>query len=126
MVVIQMDHEVHWTPDTALRTLKEFYAVPGSAIAYAGAYKIYQYFDGVLPLKRIKSFLHSQNTYTLHSEKPKRARSFVPVKVYAKRALLELDLLDVSNLSEWNDSIKYLFVCIDVFTRYIFIHICLH
>ena len=112
-----MENQAHWTPDTALRALHEYYTVPGSAIAFAGPNKIYHWFNGVLSSNQIKDYLHTQNTYTLHSEKPKKARSNVPVIVYSKRELLELDLLDISHLASYNDQVKFILVVLDAFTR---------
>ena len=112
-----MDEEFHWTPESAWRTLNRFYTTPGSAIAFRSAYKIYKHFDGVLPLKKIKEFLHSQIVFTLHTVKPKRARSFAPIKVYARRELLECDLVEVSSISKFNDNVNQLLVVVDAFSK---------
>ena len=117
---MKMDALHQWTPKTAWTALNNFYSTPGSAIAFRSAYKIYKHFDGVLPLKKIQEFLHGQNVFTLHTEKPKRARSFAPVKVYSKRSLLELDLVDVQNLARFNDGVNYLLVIVDAFSKLMF------
>jgi len=50
--------------------------------------------------------------------KPRRIR-FLRCKTYSKgiRDLYQIDLADVSNLSPFNDGMRYLLTCIDVFTK---------
>ena len=63
-----------------------------------------------------KEFLAKQNSYTLH--KPRRIR-FPRRKTYSKGIadLYKIDLADVSNLSSYNDGMRYILTCIDVFTK---------
>ena len=81
-------------------------------------------YGGILPLSKktkikretVKSWLQSQDTYTLH--KPVRYK-FPRRKVIVSGIgqQWQADLVDVSNLSQDNNNIKYLLTCIDVFSK---------
>jgi len=81
-------------------------------------------FGGVRNLQRysgrsegdVKKFLAAQDAYTLH--KPRRLR-FPRRKTYSKGIgdLFQIDLLDLSSLSSFNDAMKYLLTCIHVFSK---------
>jgi len=64
----------------------------------------------------VKKFLASQDAYTLH--KPRRIR-FPTRKTYSKGIgdLFQIDLVDLSSLSSFNDGKRYLLTCIDVFSK---------
>ena len=64
----------------------------------------------------MKKFLSGTNAYTLH--KPRRIR-FPRRKTYSKGIadLFQIDLVDLSSLSPFNDGMRYLLTCIDVFTK---------
>jgi len=64
----------------------------------------------------VKKFLSGTDAYTLH--KPRRIR-FPRRKTYSKGIadLFQIDLADLSNLSPFNDGMRYLLTCIDVFTK---------
>ena len=67
---------------------------------------------------RVKEFLKSKRSYTLHFLQPKR---FARRKIIASkpRVIFSCDLADVSLLNRQNRGIKYLLVCVDVFSRYL-------
>lgn len=67
--------------------------------------------------KTTKRWLMSQDTYTLH--KPLRFK-FRRRKVlaYGIGELMQCDLIDLSNLSRYNDGMKYILTAIDVFSKY--------
>ena len=81
-------------------------------------------FGGIRNLKRyssrseheVKTFLAGRDTYTLH--KPRRIR-FPRRKTYSKGIadLYQIDLADMSNISSYNDGVRYLLTCIDVFSK---------
>jgi len=81
-------------------------------------------FSGVRNLRRysgrserdVKKFLSGRDAYTMH--KPRRLR-FPRRKTYSKGIadLYQIDLADVSNLSPFNDGMRYLLTCIDVFSK---------
>ena len=67
-------------------------------------------------MREAKKFLASRDAYTLH--KPRRIR-FPCRKTYSKGIadLFQIDLVDLSNLASFNDGMRYLLTCIDVFTK---------
>jgi len=81
-------------------------------------------FGGVSNLQRyigrllcdVKKFFASQDAYTLH--KPRRIR-FPRRKTYPKGIgdLFQIDLVNMTSLSSFNDGMRYLLTCIDVFTK---------
>ena len=82
-------------------------------------------FSGVLklsratkvPVKKTKEWLTSQDTYTLH--KPVRYKfQRRRVMSYGIGDLLQCDLVDVSKFAKYNKGVKFLLVCIDVFSKY--------
>lgn len=101
----------------ALQELYENYNKPGHPIAFSGAQKIYLYFKKVLSLKDIDNFLQSQVVYSLHRENRIRPKKHIPTFAYVKRDLIQIDLLDVSQLADDNDGIRFLFIAIDSFSR---------
>ena len=66
--------------------------------------------------KAVADYLAGQDAYTLH--KPTRIR-FPRRRTYSKGIadLFQIDLVDLSNLSTYNDRYRYLLNCIDVFTK---------
>jgi len=64
----------------------------------------------------IKKFLAGRDAYTLHKSRKIR---FPRRKTYSKGIgdLFQIDLVDLSNLSSFNDGMRYLLTCIDVFTK---------
>ena len=66
--------------------------------------------------RKVTKFLRAQDAYTLH--KPTRVR-FRRRRTYAKgiNDLFQADLVDVSNLSRYNDGYRYILTCIDVFSK---------
>ena len=64
----------------------------------------------------VKKFLSGTDAYTLH--KPRRIR-FPRRKTYSKNIanLFQIDLADLSNLSPFNNGMRYFLTCIDVFTK---------
>ena len=64
----------------------------------------------------VKQFLAKQDAYTMH--RPRRIR-FPRRRTYSKgiRDLYQIDLVDLSALAPYNDGIRYLLTCIDVFSK---------
>ena len=98
-----------------LLDLKEQYYKPSSPLFLSGVTNIYKFYRGLLPIKDIKNFLSSIESYTLHREFKNLSRN--PSFSHFKRYQIQIDLIDISQLSKWNDGFKYLLACIDTFTR---------
>ncbi|MEM8728250.1 MAG: DDE-type integrase/transposase/recombinase, partial [Chlamydiota bacterium] len=91
------------------------YAVPPHPSAFSGITNLKRLYPKT-PLKRIKSKLTALDTYTRHKE-AKPVKHYNPYVVRVALQLLQLDLLDVRQLSEDNDGIKYILMIIDTFSR---------
>jgi len=68
--------------------------------------------------KNVRSWLKSQDTFTLH----KAVRYSFPrlrVRVYSRDELWDVDLMDVSRVAKYNSGTRYILICIDVFSRYL-------
>jgi transposase InsO family protein len=72
---------------------------------------------GGMPVKKVKGWLETQDTYTLH--KP-IVKNFPRRKTFAKgiNDLFQADLADMRNLASHNDGYSYILTCIDVFSRF--------
>jgi len=64
----------------------------------------------------VKKFLSGQDAYTLH--KSRRIR-FPHRRTYSKGIgdLFQIDLVDLSSLSSFNDGMRYLLTCMNVFSK---------
>ena len=84
---------------------------PGS---FGGVRNLRRY--GGQSVREAKTFLAGRDAYTLH--KPRRIR-FPRRKTYSKGItdLFQIDLVDLSNLASFNDGMRYLLTCIDVFSK---------
>ena len=67
-----------------------------------------------------KEALEHVDSYVLHREY-KRPRNFNPYFIYAKRDLVQADLIDIQSLAKHNAGVKHLFLLIDVFTRKVWV-----
>ena len=104
--------------------LTKIYTDIGKPGAFAGPNKLYEIVrkEGKFKIGRakIRRFLNNLDTYSLY--KPIRktfSRSRVIVDTI--NSMWDGDLADMSSISKYNDGYKFLFVLIDVFSRYLFI-----
>ena len=70
--------------------------------------------------KEVKDFIKRQDTTQLFKAQ-KKPKHFFPIVAKHKFEILQLDLVDMSNLSTANSNYKYLLVAVDVFSRYAFV-----
>ena len=99
--------------------LKE-YAKPGSPIVFASPALVYYYYEKKILLSLIEEWLKGTDSYTLHKQ-PKFPRPRNPTFAYRKRYQFQIDLIDLGNLAEQNDSNRYLLTAIDIFTQFAFV-----
>ena len=68
-------------------------------------------------VKEIEDFLSNEETYTLHK---KIVKKFERNKIIVSGIddTFQADLIDVSNIKEFNDDYRYILTCIDVFSKY--------
>jgi len=67
--------------------------------------------------KEVDDYLKDEETYTLHRPNRKKYQRN-QVIVSGIDDTFQADLIDVSNISHFNDNIKFLLTCIDVFSKY--------
>jgi len=103
------------TADDCENDLRNNYITAGHPVAFSGINTIFNYYKGLLNKERIKNVLSSIESYTLHREFQSRQRN--PTFAHFKRYQFQMDLVDVQNTAEFNDGIRYLLTCIDIFTR---------
>ena len=94
--------------------LDNVYVDPRAPGSFAGVRALKRY--GGRSERQTKKYLTGRDAYTLH--KPRRIR-FPRRKTYSKGIadLYQIDLVDMSSLSPFNDGIRYLLTCIDVFSK---------
>ena len=101
--------------------LKKIYFDPASPAGYSAHDKLYDHASKVnksIKHKDVNEFLASQDSYTLFRGRRKKfptARTVAPSVDFS----WQTDLSDVSNLAEFNDDIKYILFCIDVYSRHL-------
>ena len=59
------DHSNTYTYQSALHHLRKNYLNPRSGVSFSGVSKIYNFYNKAIPIKVIKNFLSSDNSYTL-------------------------------------------------------------
>lgn len=91
------------------------YCKPSHPLAFSGINNVYKYYGGLLGVSDIKKLLASNESYTLRREYKRKNRN--PSFTHYKRYQFQIDLVDISQLSKWNDGVKYIFAAIDTFTR---------
>ena len=104
-----------FTYRSAISHLRKNYLNPKSGVSFGGIYRIYNYYNKVIPIKEIKQFLENDNSYTLHTKSFKKR--YNPSFIRYKGQQMQADLIDVTNLSHKNDGIKFLFTIICSFTK---------
>ena len=128
---LQIDINVHTQPISHLlvamsserdKYLHSVYYNPSHPASYSGVDKLYRIIksEGQFPITRkaIKAWLQKQETYTLHRQvRRNHPRSRVIVSGVGKQA--DADLMDMTQLSTYNDGYKYVLLLIDVFSRYV-------
>ena len=101
--------------------LSTLYFDPKSPASYLGPEKLYQYVKAKGKYKigrhRIRKWLQDQESYSLTRgarRRFKRSR----VIVNGVDSQWDIDLMDMTDVSKYNDGFKYVIVCIDIFSRF--------
>jgi hypothetical protein len=92
-------------------------SLPGSLSGLQSFYRALKSRGIKISRSRVKDWLMAEETYTLH--KPAR-KKFIRNKVIAQGIddLWQMDLVDMSKFSKFNEGFKFLLTCIDVFSKY--------
>ena len=101
--------------------LKTIYEKPSNIGSFSSVYKLYQSAKNInktITLNDVKQFLTTQDSYTLH--KPSK-KHFITQKILAPRpyVIISMDLLDLKNISEFNENFNFLVLFVDVFSKYL-------
>ena len=73
-----------------------------------------------ITLKDVKEFIQKQET-TQVFKKPKHIKHYFPIVAKHKYEILQIDLVDMSDISSANEKYKFLMVAVDVFSRLAFV-----
>ena len=108
--------------DSLQTRLRNIYFDPANKASFSSALKLYKAAKAKWPKEvtwqKIKTFLHSTDTYTMLSSARRR---FPRAKIvsYGPHYLYHIDLAQLDNLKKSNFNKSFILVCIDVFTKYI-------
>ena len=117
-----MENKIFETKEDCVDHFKANYNNPSHPIAFSGINNVYRFYGGQLGIRDIKDLLSSNESYTLRREFKKKNRN--PSYTHYKRYQFQIDLVDISQLYKWNDGVKYIFACIDTFTRKVWVKPC--
>ena len=100
-----------------LNKLYEKYSLPSGLGSIVKLYKSAKTLNKDIRLKDVKNYLKSKDAYTLHKITKKKfpRRMMIAPK---PGVIISCDLADVRELSRYNKGVKYLLVCIDIFSRF--------
>ena len=92
------------------------YVTPGNPVSFGGRNLVYRYFrPDFKNYAQVEQALSKIDAYTRHrSAKPPK---YNPYFLYSPRQLIQCDLCDKQDLKEFNDGYAFWLVCIDCFTR---------
>ena len=109
--------------DRELKRLERIFYDPKHAGSYSGAQKLYKTLKSegkTIPVKTIQKWLESQETYTLHrSLRRKFPRNRVIVAGIDSQ--WDADLMDMTQLGKYNGSFKYVLLCIDILSKFVWV-----
>lgn len=90
---------------------------PGSLGGVQRLYEAARVIRPDISLKDVQRFLEDSRAYTLHKLQPKKfkRRAILSPK---PRVIMAADLADMKVLASFNHGVKYILVCVDVFSRY--------
>jgi hypothetical protein len=98
--------------------LNSIYYSPENPGSFSTVHRLWLAADKKIPKKYVENFLESQKTFTVNKitrQKFKR-RGY---EINNIGDLLQIDLIDFSNISKYNDNYKFILICIDCFSKYV-------
>ena len=102
-------------------SLREIYKDIGGGGAFSGPHKIQEALKkkGIqLSLFKIKKWLQQEDSYSLFRPY-RKPQNYPRIVVSGMNRLWDSDLMDMQSLAKYNNGVKYLMVCIDVFSRFV-------
>lgn len=97
-----------------LKKIKKDFRTIGNPVAFSGINKIAKQYK--ISNDKARKILDTINTYSLHREY-KKAKKTNPYFAYLPFEYVQMDLIDLSFLSTYNDNVKFILSITDVFTR---------
>ena len=105
----------------ALKELKRKYLKPGDPLYLAGIQRIKDHYKKRLSIDEIRNFLAKSRTYTIHYEFKNTVHN--PYYIRRLREMIQIDLIEISQISSANKGYKYILVAIDCFSRKIWVRL---
>lgn len=99
----------------AEQDLKKNYDNIAHPVSFAGISAVQRWYNYVVSASKIRRILATFESYTLHKELRSGLRN--PFFIYLPRWRMEIDLLDVGRLAEYNNGIKFIVMLVDCWTR---------
>ena len=96
---------LYYSPNTQYTSIKTLY----------GAVK-----NNGIPYNEVKTFIQQQEPSQLFKQQ-KHVKYYFPITAKFKYEILQMDLVDMSDIASTNENYKYLLVIIDVFSRFAFV-----
>ena len=96
---------LQYSPNTQYTSIKTLY----------GAVK-----NNGIPYNEVKTFIQQQEPSQLFKQQ-KHVKYYFPITAKFKYEILQMDLVDMSDIASTNENYKYLLVIIDVFSRFAFV-----
>ena len=97
--------------------MEELFKNPKTISGLTELYKRAKIQNNNIKLKDVKEFLKNKYTSQIHKPLPNRHMHFFPITANKENDIIQIDLMDVSNISTKNKNYKYIFVCVDVYSR---------
>ena len=96
--------------------MEEIFKNPKTISGLTKLYKRAKQQDKNFTLKDAKEFLKNKYTSQINKPLPSRHMHFYPITASnEENDVIEIDLMDVSNISANNKNYKYIFFCVDVY-----------
>ncbi len=95
------------------------YSTPGHPVAFSAPHTVAKFFN--ISQSLAKKILEHDEGYTIHREY-KQPKFYNPFYVHGRREQVQGDLIDVSRIAASNNSIKFLLLLIDVFSKKIWVY----
>lgn len=108
------------TDDKQAQLQQIFYDPSKGLSSAAQLYKIAKAVNPKITQKDVKAFIQSQSVKQIHRE-IKAPKHYFPIKSGGKDHIWTIDLADTSRDAHFNSGINWLFVCVDIATRYAWI-----
>lgn len=99
--------------------IKQNFKKPGHPTAFSAPGNIARTYN--ISQENARKYLEEIDSYVTHREY-KRPSQFNPYFIHNRRKLVQSDLIDIMELSRFNNGIKYLLLIIEVFSRKIWVY----